>query len=65
MCCAVLDFMRFYELTMHDLRLIPIMINRYTGADISVAIRDALMEPVRRIQSATHFKKVSSSGCHY
>uniref|UniRef100_A0A8C7XWF3 vesicle-fusing ATPase n=1 Tax=Oryzias sinensis TaxID=183150 RepID=A0A8C7XWF3_9TELE len=30
----------------------------YSGADISVIVRDALMQPVRRVQSATHFKKV-------
>uniref|UniRef100_A0A3P9KJV9 vesicle-fusing ATPase n=1 Tax=Oryzias latipes TaxID=8090 RepID=A0A3P9KJV9_ORYLA len=29
----------------------------YSGADISVIVRDALMQPVRRVQSATHFKK--------
>lgn len=31
----------------------------YSGADISVAVRDALMQPVRKVQTATHFKKVS------
>jgi len=31
---------------------------RYSGADISIVVRDALMEPVRKVQSATHFKKV-------
>ena len=30
----------------------------YSGADISVIVRDALMQPVRKVQSATHFKKV-------
>ncbi|KAG7272958.1 hypothetical protein CRUP_035790 [Coryphaenoides rupestris] len=29
----------------------------YSGADISVIVRDALMQPVRKVQSATHFKK--------
>uniref|UniRef100_A0A3P9KK62 vesicle-fusing ATPase n=1 Tax=Oryzias latipes TaxID=8090 RepID=A0A3P9KK62_ORYLA len=33
----------------------------YSGADISVIVRDALMQPVRRVQSATHFKKVQGS----
>lgn len=32
----------------------------YSGADVSVIVRDALMQPVRKVQSATHFKKVSS-----
>ncbi|KAJ1073288.1 hypothetical protein K5549_016691 [Capra hircus] len=30
----------------------------YSGADISVIVRDSLMQPVRKVQSATHFKKV-------
>jgi len=30
----------------------------YSGADISVLVRDALYEPVRNCQMATHFKKV-------
>lgn len=34
----------------------------YSGADISIIVRDALMQPVRKVQSATHFKKVSA-GC--
>ncbi|KAM6939333.1 vacuolar protein sorting-associated protein 4B-like [Lycodopsis pacificus] len=29
----------------------------YSGADISVIVRDALMQPVRLVQSSTHFKK--------
>uniref|UniRef100_A0A3B4A4N0 vesicle-fusing ATPase n=1 Tax=Periophthalmus magnuspinnatus TaxID=409849 RepID=A0A3B4A4N0_9GOBI len=29
----------------------------YSGADISVIVRDALMQPVRKVQSATHFKR--------
>lgn len=31
----------------------------YSGADISIIVRDALMQPVRKVQSASHFKKVS------
>jgi len=31
----------------------------YSGHDISIVVRDALMQPVRKVQSATHFKRVS------
>ncbi|XP_002736300.1 vacuolar protein sorting-associated protein 4B [Saccoglossus kowalevskii] len=30
----------------------------YSGADISIVVRDALMQPVRKVQSATHFRRV-------
>lgn len=33
----------------------------YSGADVSIIVRDALMQPVRRVQSSTHFKKVQLS----
>ena len=32
---------------------------KYSGADISILVRDAIYEPVRKFRSATHFKKVS------
>jgi hypothetical protein len=34
---------------------------RYSGSDIAIVVRDSLMQPVRKVLSATHFKKVSSS----
>lgn len=33
----------------------------YSGADVSIIVRDALMQPVRKVQTATHFKRVR--GC--
>lgn len=30
----------------------------FSGADISVLVRDALMQPVRKVQTATHFMRV-------
>ena len=30
----------------------------YSGSDISIVVRDALMQPVRKVLSATHFKQV-------
>lgn len=32
----------------------------YSGSDVSIVVQDALMQPVRKIQQATHFKKVAS-----
>lgn len=32
--------------------------DRYSGSDIAVIVRDALMQPVRKVLSATHFKPV-------
>lgn len=28
----------------------------YSGYDINILVKDALMQPIRRVQSATHFK---------
>jgi len=34
----------------------------YSGSDISIAVQDALMQPIRKIQTATHYKKVAVDG---
>lgn len=31
---------------------------RFTGSDIVIVVRDALMEPIRTVQKATHYMKV-------
>ncbi|NIG60698.1 vacuolar protein sorting-associated protein 4B [Pontoporia blainvillei] len=46
------------SLTEADVRELGKKTEGYSGADISVIVRDALMQPVRKVQSATHFKKV-------
>ncbi|KAK9477884.1 P-loop containing nucleoside triphosphate hydrolase protein [Lipomyces japonicus] len=46
------------ELTQADYRALAEMTDGYSGHDIAVAVRDALMQPVRKIQMATHFKWV-------
>lgn len=35
------------------------MTEGYSGSDIAVIVRDALMQPVRKVLSATHFREVS------
>lgn len=47
------------SLTESDYRELGKRTDGYSGADISIIVRDALMQPVRKVQSATHFKKVS------
>ncbi|KAG9469833.1 hypothetical protein GDO78_019544 [Eleutherodactylus coqui] len=47
-----------HSLSDADFRELGKRTNGYSGADISIIVRDALMQPVRKVQSATHFKKV-------
>ncbi|AQZ12010.1 VPS4 (YPR173C) [Zygosaccharomyces parabailii] len=47
------------SLTKEEFRKLGELTQGYSGSDIAVAVKDALMEPIRRIQSATHFKNVS------
>ncbi|ODQ68386.1 AAA-domain-containing protein [Nadsonia fulvescens var. elongata DSM 6958] len=46
-------------LTSHDMRLLAEMTDGYSGHDIAVTVRDALMQPIRKIQTATHFKEIA------
>ncbi|KAG5338243.1 Vacuolar protein sorting-associated protein 4 [Termitomyces sp. Mn162] len=46
------------ELTPKDFRLLAERTDGYSGSDISTAVRDALMQPVRKVINATHFKRV-------
>lgn len=48
------------ELTDADFITLGAKTEGYSGADISVIVMDALMQPVRKVQSATHFKKVQT-----
>lgn len=47
-----------HNLTLQQLRYLAQATEGYSGADISTLVRDALYQPIRRLQSATHFKKV-------
>ncbi|XP_033122815.1 vacuolar protein sorting-associated protein 4A-like isoform X2 [Anneissia japonica] len=45
-------------LTENDYKELGKSSDGYSGADISIVVRDALMQPVRKIQTATHFRRV-------
>ncbi|KIK80045.1 hypothetical protein PAXRUDRAFT_833772 [Paxillus rubicundulus Ve08.2h10] len=45
-----------------DYRTLAERTEGYSGSDISIVVRDALMQPVRKVISATHFKPTSPSG---
>ncbi|KUI60184.1 Vacuolar protein sorting-associated protein 4 [Cytospora mali] len=45
-----------------DYRELAKLSEGYSGSDIAVAVQDALMQPVRKIQQATHFKPVMADG---
>ncbi|XP_055934232.1 vacuolar protein sorting-associated protein 4-like [Argiope bruennichi] len=48
-----------HSLTEENFKELARKTDGYSGADISVLVRDALMQPVRKVQTATHFKRVS------
>nr|POE96887.1 vacuolar protein sorting-associated protein 4 [Quercus suber] len=50
------------ELKPDDLRALGKLSEGYSGSDITIAVQDALMQPVRKIQTATHYKKVEVDG---
>lgn len=50
------------EMKAEDYRTLAQLSEGYSGSDITIAVQDALMQPVRKIQTATHYKKVCY--CH-
>ncbi|KAF8907653.1 katanin p60 ATPase domain-containing protein [Gymnopilus junonius] len=50
------------ELSLQDYRTLANRTEGYSGSDISIVVRDALMQPVRKVISATHFKQVEVDG---
>ncbi|KAK7863439.1 hypothetical protein R5R35_002502 [Gryllus longicercus] len=47
-----------HTLTEEDYKTLAKKTEGYSGADISIVVRDALMQPVRKVQTATHFLRV-------
>ncbi|KAG9592584.1 suppressor protein of bem1/bed5 double mutants, partial [Aureobasidium melanogenum] len=50
------------EMKPEDYRTLAQLSEGYSGSDITIAVQDALMQPVRKIQTATHYKKVMVDG---
>ncbi|KDQ52995.1 hypothetical protein JAAARDRAFT_39707 [Jaapia argillacea MUCL 33604] len=48
------------ELSHRDYRALADKTDGYSGSDIAIVVRDALMQPIRKVLSATHFKRVTS-----
>ncbi|KAI9724581.1 MAG: Vacuolar protein sorting-associated protein 4 [Chrysothrix sp. TS-e1954] len=46
------------DLRSPDYRRLAELSDGYSGSDISIAVQDALMQPVRKIQLSTHYKPV-------
>lgn len=46
------------ELSAKDYRILAEKTDGYSGSDIAIVVRDALMQPVRKVLAATHFKPV-------
>ena len=47
-----------HNLVETDFRGLAHRTDGFSGADISIVVRDALMQPVRKVQTATHFRRV-------
>lgn len=47
------------EISDDQYRKLGMQTDGYSGADIQLVVRDALMQPVRFVQTATHFKRTS------
>lgn len=50
-----------HSITEEEFRELGKRTDGYSGADIQVVVRDALMQPVRKVQTATHFRRVSGT----
>ena len=48
------------SLTPQDYKQLADMTEGYSGHDVAVCVKDALMQPVRKLQQATHFKDVTT-----
>lgn len=49
------------NLNKNDFKDLGTLTEGYSGSDIAVVVKDALMEPIRKIQNATHFKDLNKN----
>jgi len=49
-----------HNLSVDDFQELAELTDGYSGSDVAVVVREALMMPVRMVQGATHFKRVMS-----
>ncbi|XP_076112569.1 vacuolar protein sorting-associated protein 4B-like isoform X2 [Mytilus galloprovincialis] len=47
-----------HTISEEDFRELGKRTDGFSGADVSIVVRDALMQPVRKVQNATHFRRV-------
>lgn len=47
------------SLTPEDFRALGVQTEGYSGSDLSTVVRDAIMQPVRTLQSACFFKRIT------
>lgn len=47
-----------HSLNDHELKRLADRTDGYSGSDIAIVVRDAMMQPIRIIQDATHFKPI-------
>ncbi|KAF8320026.1 AAA-domain-containing protein [Clavulina sp. PMI_390] len=50
------------EVSPKEFRMLAEKTEGYSGSDIAIVVRDALMQPVRKVLAATHFKPVEVDG---
>ncbi|XP_052868380.1 vacuolar protein sorting-associated protein 4-like [Anopheles cruzii] len=48
-----------HTLTEENLRTLAAKTEGFSGSDISIVVREALFQPVRKVQTATHFKQIT------
>jgi SpoVK/Ycf46/Vps4 family AAA+-type ATPase len=61
-----LSFARSIPFVLQEFEELGRRTDGFSGSDINVIVKDVLMEPIRKTQEATHFRRAPASGaaCH-